>query len=138
MKQSKVKFNNNDSYNMNCDVDKLQELGFKNSTYRHDVAPSYTNKKGNIQIFFFDLDDEGIKAEGITNKYTVQRCNAEGEYIDVGVANEFNDMLKLVKKAQRQIYNEVAYKNRKERLIRTCRYYPFEKANLKKHRGTRT
>jgi len=151
MKQSKIKFNDNDSYNMNCDIDELVKLGFKNSTYRHDqatslsllkkgllerVAPSYTNKKGNIQIFFFDLDDEGIKAEGITNKYAVQRCNAEGEYIDVGVANEFNDMLKLVKKAQRRIYNEVAYKNRKERLIRTCRYYPFEKANLKKHRRT--
>ena len=133
---SKVKFNDNDSYNMNCDIDELVKLGFKNSTYRHDVAPSYTNKKGNIQIFFFDLDDEGIKAEGITNKYTVQRCNAEGEYIDVGVANEFNDMLKLVKKAQRRIYNEAYYKKRKERLIRTCQYYPFEKANLKKHRRT--
>ena len=103
MKQSKVKFNDNDSYNMNCDIDELVKLGFKNSTYHHDVAPSYTNQKGNIQIFFFDLDDEGIKAEGITNKYTkflVQKFNDDGEYLgDVGIANKFDEMLRLVAKA---------------------------------------
>jgi len=104
MKQSKVKFNGNDSYNMNCDIDELAKLGFENSTYHHDVAPSYTNQKGNIQIFFFDLDDEGIKAEGITNKYTVQKFNDDGEYLsDVGTANKFDEMLKLVEKANLEL-----------------------------------
>ena len=54
MKQSRIKFGSNDNYNMNCDVDELKNLGFVNSTYHHNTAPSYMNKKGNIQVFFFD------------------------------------------------------------------------------------
>jgi len=96
MKQSKVKFNGNENYNMNCDINSLAKLGFKNSTFHHDISPSYTNQKGNIQVFFFDLEDEGIKAEGITNKYTVQKFNDEGELLDDGVANEFDEMLRLI------------------------------------------
>ena len=46
MKQSRIKFVWNDNYNMNCDINELEKLGFINTTYHNDLAPSYTNKKG--------------------------------------------------------------------------------------------
>jgi len=101
MKQSIVKFVWNDNYNMNCDIDELNKLGFINSTYNNDLAPSYTNKKGNIQVFFFDLEDESIKQEGIEHKYSVMKLDDNGEYLeDVGIANSFDEMVSLVKSAE--------------------------------------
>ncbi len=101
MKQSIVKFVWNDNYNMNCDIDELNKLGFINSTYNNDLAPSYTNKKGNIQVFFFDLEDESIKQEDIKHKYSVMKLDDNGEYLeDVGIANSFDEMVSLVKSAE--------------------------------------
>ena len=98
MKQSRVKFVWNANYNMNCDIDELTKLGFVNSTYNNDLAPSYINQKGNIQVFFFDLEDESIKNESIDYKYSILKLDEHGEYLeDVGQTNTFNEMLKLVK-----------------------------------------
>jgi len=73
---TKVKWFNED-YDLGCDVSKLEELGFTNSSWKDDIAPSYSSDK--MQIFFlnrntFDehknrskfsvnkiLDDENIK-----------------------------------------------------------------------------
>jgi hypothetical protein len=99
MKQSRVKFAFNDNYNMNCDIDELKKLGFKNSSYHNDLAPSYTNSKGNIQVYFFDLEDESIKNEGIEYKYSILKLDEHGEYLDdIGQVNTFDEMVKLVKK----------------------------------------
>ena len=99
MKESIVKFAFNDNYNMNCDIDELTKLGFQNSSYHNDLAPSYTNSKGNIQVFFFDLEDESIKNEGIEYKYSILKLDEHGEYLDdIGQVNTFDEMVKLVKK----------------------------------------
>ena len=101
MKESRIKFVWNDNYNMNCDIKELEKLGFVNTTYNNDLAPSYTNKKGNIQIFFFDLEDENIKAEKIDYKYSILKLDKNGEYLkDVGLTNSFDEMVRLVKDSQ--------------------------------------
>ena len=46
-----VKWHNED-YNLNCNIEDLEKLGFTCSSYNNDLAPSYMNKKENIQIFF--------------------------------------------------------------------------------------
>ena len=102
MKQSRGKFVWNDNYNMNCDIDELTKLGFVNSTYNNDLAPSYINQKGNIQVFFFDLEDETIKNESIDYKYSVMKLDEHGEYLkDVGQTSSFDEMLKLVKASEK-------------------------------------
>jgi len=101
MKQSRVKFVWNDNYNMNCDIKELTKLGFVNSTYNNDLAPSYINKKGNVQVFFFDLEDESIKNESIDYKYSILKLDEHGEYLkDVGLTNSFDEMVKLVRDAE--------------------------------------
>ena len=101
MKQSRVKFVWNNNYNMNCDINELTKLGFINSSYNNDLAPSYTNKKGNIQVFFFDLEDESIKNEDIKHKYSIMKLDDNEEYLeDIGVTNSFDEMVNLVKSSQ--------------------------------------
>jgi len=101
MKQSRVKFVWNDNYNMNCDIEELAKLGFVNSTYNNDLAPSYINKKGNVQVFFFDLEDESIKNESIDYKYSILKLDEHGEYLkDIGLTNSFDEMVKLVRDAE--------------------------------------
>tara|TARA_R110000822_G_scaffold304898_1_gene430296 strand:- start:13 stop:318 length:306 start_codon:yes stop_codon:yes gene_type:complete len=98
MKQSTVKFVYNDNYNMNCDIEELNKLGFINSTYNNDLAPSYTNQKGNIQVFFFDLEDETIKNESIVYKYSIMKLDDNDEYLqDIGTTNSFNEMVRMVR-----------------------------------------
>ena len=101
MKQSKVNFVWNNNYNMNCDIEQLTKLGFVNSTYNNDIAPSYINKKGNVQVFFFDLEDESIKNENIDYKYSIMKLDEHGEYLkDIGLTNSFDEMVKLVRNAE--------------------------------------
>tara|TARA_R100000734_G_C3300159_1_gene90922 strand:+ start:101 stop:361 length:261 start_codon:yes stop_codon:yes gene_type:complete len=86
---------------MNCDIEELTKLGFVNSTYNNDLAPSYTNKKGNVQVFFFDLEDESIKNESINYKYSIMKLDEHGEYLkDIGLTNSFDEMVKLVRDAE--------------------------------------
>ena len=48
---TKVKWHSED-YDLGCDVSKLEKLGFKNSSWKDDIAPSYSNDK--LQIFFLN------------------------------------------------------------------------------------
>ena len=103
MKESKVTWHGQDNYNMNCDIEELEKLGFKNSSWHNDLAPSYINKKENIQIFFFDLDDDEMKAEGKKFKQSLMKLDEHGEYLnDIGQTNSFNEMIELVKKNEKE------------------------------------
>nr|BAR27836.1 hypothetical protein [uncultured Mediterranean phage uvMED] len=99
MKESKVKWHGQDNYNMNCDIEELEKLGFICSSYNNDLAPSYMNKKENIQIFFFDLESDEMKAEESKFKYSLMKLDKHGEYLkDIGQTNSFDEMIELVKK----------------------------------------
>ena len=101
MKQSKVKFVWNNNYNMNCDIDELNKLGFINSTYNNDLAPSYMNKKENIQVFFLDLEDPSVKNEKIDYKFSIMKLDEHGEYSKtIGTTNSFDEMVEMVKTNQ--------------------------------------
>jgi hypothetical protein len=99
MKESKVKWHGQDNYNMNCDIEELEKLGFENSSWHNDLAPSYTNKKGNIQVFFIDLNDSEMKAEEMKYKFSLMKLDECGDYSnDIGQTNSFDEMIELVKK----------------------------------------
>ena len=53
---TKVKWFNED-YDLGCDVSKLEKLGFTNSSWKDDIAPSYSNDK--MQIFFLNKNKFG-------------------------------------------------------------------------------
>jgi len=51
MTNTKVKWHNED-YDLQCDISKLKDLGFQNSSWKDDIAPSFANDK--MQIYFFN------------------------------------------------------------------------------------
>ena len=51
MNNTKVKWFDED-YDLGADISKLIKLGFKNTTWKDDIAPSYSNHK--LQIFFLN------------------------------------------------------------------------------------
>ena len=100
MKNSVVNWHGYENYNMNCNIEDLKKRGFEFSSYNNDLAPSYTNKKGNIQVFFIDLDSDEMKAEKMTYKFSVMKLDEHGEYSEtIGTTNSFEKMLKAFNKA---------------------------------------
>jgi len=92
-----VKWHNED-YDLGCDIKDLEKLGFINSTYNNDLAPSYMNKKENIQVFFLDLEDPSVKNEKIDYKFSIMKLDEHGEYSKtIGTTNSFNEMVEMVK-----------------------------------------
>lgn len=93
-----VKWHGKDDYNMNCNIKDLEEKGFVCSSYNNDLAPSYMNKKENIQVFFFDLESEEMKNENIKYKFSIMKIDEHREFeIDLGQTNSFDEMLSIVK-----------------------------------------
>ena len=98
MKNSVINWHGYENYNMNCNIEDLKKRGFECSSYNNDLAPSYTNKKGNIQVFFIDLNSDEMKAEKMTYKFSVMKLDEHGEYSEtIGTTNSFEEMLKMVK-----------------------------------------
>ena len=46
------KWHNTKNYNLGCDIKELEKLGFVNSSFHHDLAPSYEieNKRYSLLI----------------------------------------------------------------------------------------
>ena len=98
MKTDKVEWHGYKDYNMNCTFKDLEKHGFKCSSWNNDLAPSYMNKKENIQVFFFDLESEEMKKESINYKFSIMKLDEHREFsIDLGQTNSFDDMVLIVK-----------------------------------------
>ncbi|QPZ53436.1 hypothetical protein HTVC034P_gp02 [Pelagibacter phage HTVC034P] len=76
MTNSKVKWFDED-YDLSCDVSKLEELGFTNSTWHDDIAPSYSNDK--LQIFF--LNRKKFKDHEGRSKFSINKIDEHGEFV---------------------------------------------------------
>ena len=76
MNNTKVKWFDED-YDLNCDVSKLEELGFTNSTWKDDIAPSYSNDK--LQIFF--LNRKKFKDHEGRSKFSINKIDEHGEFV---------------------------------------------------------
>jgi len=76
MNNTKVKWFDED-YDLNCDVSKLEELGFTNSTWKDDIAPSYSNDK--LQIFF--LNRKKFKEHEGRSKFSINKIDEHGEFV---------------------------------------------------------
>lgn len=98
MKNTIIKFHNNENYSLNCDITKLEEFGFVNSTCNDDIAPSYKND--NFQIFFFDFNDDSIINEKIKWKFIlniiIKSNDDEEELVKINCYNDFNTLFRMI------------------------------------------
>tara|TARA_R100001510_G_C7616732_1_gene178683 strand:+ start:773 stop:1102 length:330 start_codon:yes stop_codon:yes gene_type:complete len=107
MENSLVTWHNDKKYNLNCNIDNLIENGFQDSCYVNDLAPSYTNEKGNIKVWFIDLDSAEMKSEGdLKYKFMIEKFPDEIEAEEglevevIGETNSFEEMLQIVKEGE--------------------------------------
>ena len=98
METDKITWHGYENYNLNCTFKDLKKNGFTNSSYHHDLAPSYMNKKKNIQVFFIDVESKEMIAEGVNYKFSIMGLDEHGEYEkSIASTDDFNSMLKIVK-----------------------------------------
>jgi len=96
MNLTKVNWHNNKNYCLGCDIKELEKLGFQNSSFRHDLAPSY-EIENKIKIFFIDTNTDEMKAENLTNKFVINKVNKDDELKHIYSTNNFDEVLRISK-----------------------------------------
>jgi len=103
METTKINWLGNKNYNMNCDIEELEKLGFDNCSYHHDLAPSYITKDRKFQVFFIDIESEEMKKEKQDKKFIINRVmtNLGEEVLEhIKSTNSFDDMIETIKSYQ--------------------------------------
>ena len=77
MNNTIVKWHNED-YDLGCNVSKLKELGFTNSTWKDDISPSYSN--GKLQIFFLQPKKE--REHKGRSKFSINRITEDHDFVE--------------------------------------------------------
>ena len=91
-----VKWHNTKNYNLGCDIKELEKLGFVNSSFHHDLAPSY-QIDDKIKIFFIDTNTDEMKAESQKCKFVINKIiNKDDELKHIYSTNDFNKVLSII------------------------------------------
>jgi|TARA_R100001082_G_scaffold29778_1_gene14936 hypothetical protein len=92
MTNTKIKWFNED-YDLGCDVSKLEELGFTNSSWKDDIAPSFANDK--MQIYF--LNRKKFKEHEGRSKFSVNKILDDETIRTIYQTDSFDKVLLLAK-----------------------------------------
>jgi len=96
MKHTTCKWHNTENYSLGCDIKELEKLGFVNSSFHHDLAPSY-QVDDKIKIFFIDTDIDEMKAESQNCKFVINKIiNKDDELKHIYSTNDFNKVLSII------------------------------------------
>ena len=98
MTNTTCKWHNTNDYDLGGDIKDLEKLGFVNSSFHHDLAPSYQidNK---IKIFFIDTNTDEMKAESQNYKFVINKIinkDGEDELKHIYSTNDFNKVLSII------------------------------------------
>ena len=92
MTNTKVKWFNED-YDLGCDVSKLEELGFSNSSWKDDIAPSFASDK--MQIYF--LNRNTFDEHKSRSKFSVNKILDDETIETIYETDDYNKVLQLAK-----------------------------------------
>jgi hypothetical protein len=92
MTNTKVKWFNED-YDLGCDVSKLEELGFSNSSWKDDIAPSFANDK--MQIYF--LNRNTFDEHKSRSKFSINKILDDETIETIYETDDYNKVLQLAK-----------------------------------------
>ena len=95
MSNTICKWHNTKNYNLGCDIKELEKLGFVNSSFHHDLAPSY-EIENKIKIFFIDTNTDEMKAESQKCKFVINKIINNDELKHIYSTNDFNEVLNIV------------------------------------------
>jgi hypothetical protein len=96
MTNTKVKWHNTNAYDLGCDIKDLEKLGFVNSSYHNDLAPSY-EIENKLKIFFIDTSIDEMKTESQKCKFVINKIiNKNDELKHIYSTNDFKEVLRIV------------------------------------------
>jgi hypothetical protein len=95
MSNTMCKWHNTKNYNLGCDIKELEKLGFVNSSFHHDLAPSY-EIENKIKIFFIDINTDEMKAESQDCKFVINKIINDDELKHIYSTNDFNKVLSII------------------------------------------
>ena len=95
MTNTTCKWHNTKNYNLGCDIKELEKLGFVNSSFHHDLAPSY-EIENKIKMFFIDTNTDEMKAESQKCKFVINKIINNDELKHIYSTNDFNEVLNIV------------------------------------------
>ena len=92
MTNTKIKWFNED-YDLGCDVSKLEELGFSNSSWKDDIAPSFASDK--MQIYF--LNRNTFDEHKSRSKFSINKILDDETIETIYETDDYNKVLQLAK-----------------------------------------
>jgi len=92
MTNTKVKWHNED-YDLGCDISKLKDLGFQNSSWKDDIAPSFANDK--MQIYF--LNRNTFDEHKSRSKFSINKILDDETIETIYETDDYNKVLQLAK-----------------------------------------
>jgi hypothetical protein len=95
MSNTTCKWHNTKNYNLGCDIKELEKLGFVNSSFHHDLAPSY-EIENKIKIFFIDTNTDEMKSESQKCKFVINKIINNDELKHIYSTNDFNKVLSII------------------------------------------
>ena len=99
---TKVKWLNED-YDLGCDVSKLEELGFVNSSWGDDIAPSYSNDK--MKIFF--LNKNKFDEHKDRSKFSLNKILNDETIENIYETDYFYKILQLTEHKLKRYHNDI-------------------------------
>ena len=91
MKNTNVKWFN-ENYDLGCNIKELEKLGFSNSSWKDDIAPSFSNNK--MQIYF--LNPKEFKEHKNRGKFSINKILNDENIKTIYETNDFKEVLRLV------------------------------------------
>ena len=91
MKNTTVKWFN-ENYDLGCNIKELEKLGFTNSSWKDDIAPSYSTDK--IQIYF--LNPKEFKEHENRGKFSINKILNDESIKGIYETNNFKEVLRIV------------------------------------------
>ena len=92
MTNTKVKWHNED-YDLGCNIEDLEELGFSNSSWKDDIAPSFASDK--MQIYF--LNRNTFDEHKSRSKFSVNKILDDETIETIYETDDYNKVLQLAK-----------------------------------------
>jgi hypothetical protein len=94
-----IKWGGNEHYNLKINIDDLIAMGFENSSFHHDLCPSYECQLDDDRIaklYICDTEDPQSKEENNNIRFTLEIINEREDTTDIFETNSLFELQQII------------------------------------------
>jgi hypothetical protein len=94
-----IKWGGNEHYNLNINIEALIAMGFENSSFHHDLCPSYECQLDDDRIaklYICDIEDKQSIEEDNSIRFTLEIIDEREETIDIFETNSLFELQQII------------------------------------------